>query len=281
MKNNLKFKLIFNAMLFVIILNGCAKNENTTTGNPFVALAMTSSPANSSVAKNNKTIWDLLLPKSFAYPPPALLLDAVGNNVTITSIWINFRQIEFKYDEVASGSEADGDSVEFDSIHSVDLLSNSPQPFVSGNINISNMRRVKLKLAKTSTLPIGAPNDFLGKSIFISGAVNGQTFTFSTQDETVIEIAGPTLVSALENRTLLIELQIANLIKKTNLSSIVAMTNINDTNRIPFTNPCANIENGASDLFTCFYKGLEKESNLGRDDDGDYVLDPDEVKVKN
>lgn len=281
MKNNFTLKLIVNSILPIMLLSSCSKNENTTTGNPFVSLAMTSSPANSTVAKNNNTFWDLLIPRSFAYPPPGSLLDAVGSNITITSIWINFRQIEFKYDEVASGSEADGDSVEFDTIHSVDLLSNSPQPFVSGNINISNMRRVKLKLAKTITLPTGAPNDFLGKSIFISGTVNGQNFTFSTQDETVIEIAGPTLLAAVENRTLLIELQIANLIKKTNLSSITTATNISDTNRVPFTNPCTNIENGASDLFTCFYKGLEKESNLGRDDDGDYVLDPNEDKVKN
>jgi hypothetical protein len=274
-------KQIFRLLFVITILVSCQKNKNTTTGNPFVSLAIASSPANTTVAKNNKTIWGLLIPQSYAYPPPALLLDAVGSNVNISSIWINFSQIEFKYDEVASGSEVDGDSIEFNSIYTVDLLSNAPQPFVSGNISISNMRRVKIKLAKTNALPTGAPLGLLGKSIFISGTVNGHAFTYSTEDETVIEIAGPMLVAAIENRTLLIELQIANLIKRTNLSNITSATNINDTNKVPATNPCATIENGASDLFTCFYKGFEKESNLGRDDDGDFVLDAGESKVKN
>lgn len=277
----MKNKKLFTGVLIIAILVGCQKNKNTTTGNPFVSLAMTSSPANATVAMNNKSIWDFLIPKSFAYPPPPLLLDSVGSNVTISSMWVNFTQIEFKYDEITSGSEIDGDSVEFNNIFAVDLLSNNPQPFASGAINVTNMRRVKLKLAKSTTLPSGAPVGFLGKSIYISGTVNGHNFTYSTENETVVEIAGPTLVSAIENRTLLIELQIANLIKKTNLSSITSATDINDNNRVPFSNPCSNIENGASDLFTCFYKGLEKESNLGRDDDGDYILDAEETKVKN
>ena len=277
----MKNKFILSSILISVLWVSCQKSENTTTGNPMVALAITSSPANATVVRNKTPIWDLLIPKSYAYQPPNLLVDAAGNSVTINSIWINFSQIEFKYDEIASGSEVDGDSIEFDGIYAVDLLSNTPQPFVSGYLSTSNMRRVKLKLAKNSSLASGAPSGFLGKSIFVSGTVNGNNFTYSTEDETVIEIAGPTLVSAVENRTLLIELQIANLIKKTNLSGISTTTNINDTNRISATNPCANIENGAADLFTCFYKGFEKESNLGRDDDGDFILDAEEDKVKN
>lgn len=276
----MKNKLLFKLLILIIIFGSCSKSENTTTGNPFISLAMTASSSEATVAKWNKTIWSFLIPTSFAYPPPAILLDAAGNNITINSIWVNFRQIEFKYDEVASESESDGDDIEFDNIYAVDLLSNNPQPFVSGAINLSHMRRIKLKLAKATTLPSGAPSGFLEKSIFISGTVNGHSFSYSTENETVIEIAGPSLLTVVSNRTLLIELQIANLIKKTNLSSISSSTNINDSNRVPVSNPCSNIENGASDLFTCFYKGFEKESNFGRDDDGDYVLDENEDTVK-
>ena len=277
----MKSKLIIGFALMATFFGSCQKNQNTTTGNPFVSLAMTSSPENATVTKINNSIWQILLPKSFAYPPPPTLLDSAGNTVTITSAWVNFEQIEFKYEEAASGSEVDGDSVEFNSIFAVDLLSNTPQAFVSGNINVSQMRRVKLKLARVSSLPVGAPADFMGKSIYLSGTVNGHAFTYSTQDETVIEIAGPTLIAAVENSTLLIELQLANLIKRTNLSTITSTTNINDSNKVSVSNPCPNIENGASDLFTCFYIGLEKESDFGRDDDGDYILDPDEDSVKN
>ncbi len=276
----MKTKMNLKILILVLLLFGCKKSENTTTGNPFVSLAMTSSSSSATVANKNNLLMDFILPKGFAYPAPSLLYDAAGNSVTINSIWINFQQIEFKYDEVASGSESDGDSIEFNNTYAVNLLSSTPQPFVSGSIKVSQMRRVKIKLAKTNTIPTSAPNGFLGKSIYISGSVNGNVFTYSTQDETVMEIAGPNLISATENRTLLIELQIANLIKKTNLSSITSTTNINDGNRVLASNPCGNIENGAADLFTCFYKGFEKESNLGRDDDGDYVLDSNEDKVK-
>lgn len=280
MKNNNSFTLIPTLILTSVLIQGCQKNENTTTGNPFVSVAMSSSPANATVAQVDKKVWDLLIPKSFAYPPPALLLDAAGNSVTINAIWANFGQLEFKFNETASGSEIDGVSIEFSTPKSVNLLANNPQPFVQGQINISQMRRVKLKLTKTTALPTGAPSGFLGKSIYISGTIKGHAFTYSTQDETVIEIAGPTLLTAVENRTLLIELQIANLIKKTNFSNITTPTDINDGNRVLTTNPCANIESGAADLFTCFYKGFARESNLGRDDDGDFTLDPNEESVK-
>jgi hypothetical protein len=143
------------------------------------------------------------------------------------------------------------------------------------------MRRIKLKLIRLPSLPVGAPTGFLNKSIFIQGTVNGNNFTYSTEDESVIEIAGPQIVSAVANRTLLLELQIANLIKKTNLSAIVGATNISDGNKIPAVTPCNAIDASANDLFTCFRKGIETESNLGRDDDGDFQLDPLEEKVKN
>ncbi len=270
---------VVTAFLVILASYGCQKlSENTTTGNPFVSVAITSSAANTTVVKSS--IWDLFLQKSYAYPPPASMPDAAGNVVIVNSVWINFGQIEFKFDQTATGSEVDGDSIEFQGVYAINMLSSSPQSFVSGNINIPLMRRVKLKLVKTVSLPSGAPSGFLGKSIFISGTVNGNAFTYSTQDETVIEIAGPTLLPAISNSTLLIELQIANLIKKTNLSAVTATTNIDSGNKVTVTNPCAAIESGASDLYTCFFKGLGKESNLGRDDDGDFVIDLEEASVK-
>jgi len=278
MKNKNLLQIVIAVMTFI----GCQqKSDNTTTGNPFVSVAATSSANNTNVAKIKPSLLDLILPRAIAYPPPPTLLDAAGNTIVIQSVWVNFGKIEFKYDEIASGFEVDGDSIEFSGTYTVDLLSNTPASFVSGPISLSQMRRIKFKLIRLQSLPVGAPAGFLNKSIYIQGTVNGNSFTYSTEDEAVIEVAGPQLVSAIANRTLLLELHIANLIKKTNLSAVVGTTNITDGNRVPSANPCSTIDTSASDLFTCFRKGIETESNLGRDDDGDFQLDPQEEKVKN
>ena len=275
----MKNRILLAALILTIYI-GCQKSENTTTGNPFVSLAITSSSANATVVKLKHNVMDLLMPKAFAYPPPATLLDAVGNTVIIQSVWINIEKIEFKQLELADTSEVDGSDVEFQGPYSIDLLAASPAPIDAGRVSLAQLRRMKVKLAKVTVLPTGAPSGFLTKSIYISGTVNGNSFSYSTEDETVVEIAGPQLVNAVENSTLLLELQTANLIKKTNLTSISGTTNIDDTNRIPIAGLCPNIDTSASDLFTCFRKGFETESNLGRDDDNDFQLDTEEDTVK-
>lgn len=281
MKNNIKNKINYlfriTAVIAYSITIGCQKNsENTTTGNPLVSLAATSSAANATIAMAKPSFFNLFFPKAIAYPPPATLLDAAGNTVVIQAVWVNFGAVEFKFEETATGAEVDGDSVEFTGPYSVDLLSPAPTTFVTGAINLAQMRRMKIKLVRVTGLPSGAPADFLNKSMYIQGTVNGHAFSYSTEDESVVEIAGPQIVSAVESRTLLLELQVANLIKKMNLSTIVGVTNITDGNRVAVVTPCASIDASATDLFTCFYKGFETESNLGRDDDGDFHLDVDE-----
>lgn len=271
---------ILLTILILMVYIGCQKSENTTTGNPFVSLAVTSSSANATVAKLRHNLIDLLIPKAFAYPPPATLLDAAGNTVVIQSAWISIEKIEFKQLELADVGEVDGTDVEFQGPYSIDLLSTTPSPVDAGRVSLGQLRRIKIKLARVAVLPAGAPAGFLNKSIYISGTVNGNGFSYSTQDETVAEIAGPQLVSAVENSTLLLELQAANLIKKINLTSIAVPTDIDDANRVAAANPCPNIDVSASDLFTCFRKGFETESNLGRDDDNDFRLDLGEETVK-
>lgn len=275
----MKNRILLTSLILMVSIS-CQKSENTTTGNPFVSLAVTSSSANATVVKLRHNMMDLLMPKAFAYPPPASLLDAVGNTVVIQSVWINIEKIEFKQLELADVGEVDGSDVEFQGPYSIDLLAASPVPIDAGRVSLGQLRRIKVKLARVAALPVGAPAGFLTKSIYISGTVNGNSFSYSTQDETVVEIAGPQLVSVVENSTLLLELQTANLIKKIDLSSINSTVNIEDSNRVPVAGPCTNIDASASDLFTCFRKGFETESNLGRDDDNDFQLDPEEDAVK-
>ena len=114
----------------------------------------------------------------------------------------------------------------------------------------------------------------------MSGQVNGQNFTFSTSGESEVQIAGPTALTPLSNKTMLLEFRAANLVKKINLSAITTTTNIGDSNRVNATNPCPGIDASAGDLFSCLLKGLETESNLGRDDDGNFRIDAIEQAVK-
>jgi hypothetical protein len=143
------------------------------------------------------------------------------------------------------------------------MFSSAPQLLGFNIITVNQARRIKIKLIKTTTNPSGAPVGFLGKSIYISGQVNGQSFSFSTIDESEIQVAGPSAVTPVTNKAMLLELKTANLIKKINLSAITTATNIDDSNKVNVANPCPNIDASATDLFTCFRKGLESESNLG------------------
>ncbi|OFZ28954.1 MAG: hypothetical protein A2622_12710 [Bdellovibrionales bacterium RIFCSPHIGHO2_01_FULL_40_29] len=274
MKNRILFSIFF------MLLSCQNKSENTTTGNPLISIAATASGAAATAFIKPQNFLDLLFPVAIAYPPPSTLFDAVGNTVVIQSVWINLGQIEFKYEESASGGEIDGAEVEFQGPYAIDLLSDSPATFATGQISTSQMRRIKVKLVRLELLPTGAPAGFISKSIYIQGTVNGNSFSYSTQDESVIEIAGPQLVTAIQNKTLLLELHTANLIKKIDLTAISGTTNIDDSNRVASTNSCPTIHAGASDLFTCFLRGFETESNLGRDDDGDYKIDIEEESVK-
>ena len=268
----------------ILLLAGCqgTQNGNTQTGNPLVAFAMTAAPTSATVFHQRvpKNLLELLIPSAYAYPAPASMMDANGNTVTMNQNWINIGQIEFKASETVDVGEISGSSVSFQGPYAVDLFSPNPGNIGFNNLNLNQVRRIRIRLARTSSVPMTAPNGFLGRSIFLGGTVNGHNFTFSTMDESEIQIAGPYGVVPVENKTFLLELKTANLIKKINLSSISTTVNINDGNKVSAANPCPTIDNSASDLFTCFRKGLETESNLGRDDDGNFQIDSGEGSVR-
>lgn len=272
------FKIIMATVLFF----GCSnKSGNTTTGNPLVGISVAGSASNATVFYKPKfKFLDLLVTPVYAFPPPSSLFDANGNTVLLQTYWLTIGEIEFKASETPDSGEVDGDDVKFKGPYTVDLFDTSPQVLEVSPLNVPDLRRIKLKLIKTSSLPAGAPAGLTGKSMYISGQVNGNSFSFSTVDESEVQVAGPQAVSPQNNKSFLLEFKTANLIKKINLSAITSGTNIDDSNRVPAVNPCPQIDNSASDLFTCFRKGLETESNLGRDDDGNFNLDSNEDSVK-
>lgn len=270
-------KLLVLTLLFL----SCSKSGNTTTGNPLVGLAAVGSASSATAFHKQKfKFLDLLIAPVYAFPPPGSLLDSNGNTVVLNLYWINMGEIEFKASETPDSGEVDGDDVKFQGPYTVDLFNSSPEVLEMSSLSNVGLRRIKLKLVKVSSLPASAPAGLTGKSIYISGQVNGHTFSFSTTEESQVEIAGPQAVSPINNKSFLLEFKTADLIKKINLSAITGTTDIDETNRIPATSPCPQIDSSADDLFTCFRKGLETESNLGRDDDGNFNLDTDEDSVK-
>ena len=278
----LKMFITLNSIISATLLLSCSdKSGNTTTGNPLVGISVAGSASNATVFHKQKfKFLDFLITPVYAFPPPNSMFDSIGNSVTLQKYWISLGEIEFKATETPDAGEVDGEDVHLKGPYTVDLFSTSPQVLEMGLVNSVGLRRVKLKLIRTSSLPAGAPAELMGKSIYISGQVNGNTFSYTTTEESQAEVAGPQAVNPQNNKAFLLELRTANLIKKINLSAVSGTTNIDDSNRIPAVNPCPQIDNSASDLFTCFRKGLETEATVGRDDDGDFSLDSSEDVVK-
>ncbi|OYZ16012.1 MAG: hypothetical protein B7Y39_16260 [Bdellovibrio sp. 28-41-41] len=272
----------FLVALLLVLIGGCQKkSENTTTGNPSMSMSMTSSSSNATAMNFKKFHFlDFINSPAFAFPAPASLTDSAGNIVILTYNWVSIGEIEFKSTESEGAGEVDGSEIAFAGPYTIDLFSATPSAIGSSVIPSAQIQRIKFKLKKTDVLPSAAPSGLSGKSIYISGQVAGHAFSYSTTEESEVQISGPKSVALSQGKTLLLEVHSANIIKKINLSSINAATEISESNRVIVANPCPGIDSSATDLFTCFRKGIESESNLGRDDDGNFRLDGSDEVVK-
>lgn len=273
---------IFLQLALSATLVGCTKSGGTTSGNPFVSFNVTSSSQTATVAFYHKVLQRLSefwAPTALASTPPSMV-DATGKTVLLSQFWITINQIEFEATQNRSSDEVDGANVEFLGPYSVDMLAAVPQSIGQKTLNINGVRRIKLSLSATIQMPASAPSGLSGNSIFIAGSVNGHAFTFSTSDESEVEIGGPNLVQIPDHSDVVWQLQSANLIKQIDLSSITANTDISPSNRVNATNPCPAIDSSATDLYTCFRRGFETESNLGVSKDGSGDLGPNDEKIR-
>lgn len=274
----MKKSLIY--LLCSLILGGCNTNSGgTSTGNPLVSFKMTGSSQASTVAffrPNFVSPWlyEILKP-AMALPPPTLT-DSGGLTISLSEAWIVVKEVEFKATEAKEVDEVDGSEVSFTGPFVVNLLATNPESFGQARIPSSTIRRIKMGLDNNATtLPNTAPPALSGKSIYWKGVVNGHDFTFASTQGYQYELGGPNGVSLTDNSNVLMSIHTADLFKKINLSAITATTDISENNRVTATNPCPTIDASASDLYTCFTKGLQSEANLGKDDDGDDELSGD------
>lgn len=259
------------------LLVGCngtgTKSDSTVT----TGFSMTGSGQNAIAQTKLEKIFSWMVPSAYALTPP-LLVDSTGANITLDEAWIVIKEIEFEVKEFEHINEIDQD-FEYEGPFFVDLLSNSPVNF--GNVEIPKLglHRIEMELHKSNTLPAQAPLGLAGKSIYLSGTVNGIAFDFSSDESTDFEISGPNAVMPESTKDMLVAIRIADLVKKIDLSSIVAPTSISTTSRISVANPCPLIEPSATDLYTCFREGLESEADFGKDD-GDFELDGRDESIK-
>jgi hypothetical protein len=158
------------------------------------------------------------------------------------------------------------------------MFTTSPETLASGNLINSQFRRIKFNLKKVLSLPVGAPSGLSGNAVYISGTVNGNPFTFSTTSEIEISVAGANLVGAQNMDTLLLQIKIANLIKKIDFSAITSSTDVNEGNR-PLS-LCPQINSSATDIYNCMMNGFSSEANMGRDLNGDGEFEASEDTVK-
>lgn len=263
---------LFIAILVIAGIISC-KNKGTSTGNPLVSLNMTGSAQTATASYKHKKnhFWSWLVGTAYAFAPPPTILDSTNLTVNLSDFWINISEIELKYDETAQAGEVNGDSIGFIGPYTINLFSNSPIPAASANLPLSALRRIKYKTTNISDLSSGAPAGMLNSNLYLTGTINGNNFIFQSSEQLIIETAGPNLVILNDGDSLLLQIQTADLIRKIDLSAVTNNTNINESNRLSFTNPCPLIDASASDVYTCFIKGLAAQTKVGKDD-GDNVF---------
>lgn len=267
--------------LTMTLIAGCNSGGGSSSGVSSTVvttgLTMTGSGQSAVARADWQKTLSFFIPSAYALTPPPLF-DSNNSSVSLNEAWIVIKEIEFEAEEVDDGSENDEDEVEFEGPFFVDLLSDSPESFGDAVIPATGLKRVKMKLHEAESIPANVPSELSSKSIYLSGAVNGFAFTYAADDSTEFEISGPNAIFPNSSQDLLIVIRIADLFSKIDLSSINAQTDIHAGNRVNAADPCPLIDPEATDLYTCFRKGLSSESSFGKDD-GDNDLDEDDETV--
>lgn len=264
-----------------LMMTGCS-SQKETSGNITASIVMTGANQTATVAGREKIfdrLLDLVVPKAFAFVPPSMV-DSTGAPVSLTSAWIVIKEIEFESEETGAADETDGDEIEFQGPYAVNLLSTSPAVLDTKEIPQGNFRRIKMKLHKPESAVTGAPPQLVNNSIYFVGSVGSNSFTFESDDTTEFEIGGPNPVLPSDGSSILVQIQLANVMKQIDLSGLPNGATVSASNRYSGANLCPAISASATDVYTCFRLGLRKHADWGEDRDGDDDLDSSDSSVK-
>lgn len=254
--------------LTTVYFSSCNSNPGSTNNAVTTNFAITGSGMNATVS----TSW--ILPSAYALTPPPLV-DSNMANVDLYEAWIAVKNVHFfrSADPDALTTAAD----HYQGPFFVDLLDGTPEPFGSIRLFPEGLRRVKLLLHKSNSIPAGAPAGLSGNSIYLRGQVNGHDFSYASDDTTVFQVYGDNAVAPESGKSLLMTIRTANLFKKIDLSAITGNVSITSTNRVNAANPCPLIHATATNLYTCFRQGMNKEAKFGQDDGDDDLSDSESV----
>lgn len=260
-------------------LSGCSLKKDSA-GAVNTGFKMTGSSSGANVVKNMKpSLMSLLFPRATALTPP-VIVDSTGLSINLTSAWIDIEQVEFEQAETRDASEADGTEVEFNGPYAVDLLSTNPLVLDTKPVPDLPYKRIKMKLHKAESSLAGTPSQLVGNSIYLAGTVGGNSFTYQSSDGSEFEIGGANPILPKDGVDLMVSINIANVFKQINLSSLPNGAAISASSPYPGTNLCPSIDPSAADIYSCVRKALEKHGNFGNDDAGNGNLDASTEKVK-
>lgn len=259
---------------------GCAADKPAATSSVTTGFKMTSSSSATTVAKTKRpSLLNALLPKAIALNPPSMA-DSGGLPITLTSAWMSIEQIEFEQSEVRGSGEVDGSESEFKGPYAVDLLLSSPLSLDIKSIPALPFKRIKMKLHKAESSLAGIPSQLISNSIYLSGTVGGNQFTYQSPDTVEFEIGGSKPVIPKSGIDLLVSINIANVFKQINMASVPNGATISPTNRYPGTSLCPSIDTSANDIYSCVRGALQKHANFGGDKAGNGNLDASDEKVR-
>ncbi len=273
-------KYIFKKILlvfFLVLTYGCT--ESTITGNPlrnatgFTAIAQFDPPIAAFSLWNS--ISNLFFPTAFA--TSQTFPDASGRVVSVNGAWIALKDIEFKETQFVDGSE--GNDIKFVGPYYINLMTTNPAAVDVMNTEMITYKRVISSLHKEQFVPPQVPVQMQNKSIYLFGTVDGIQFEFSSEESFNLEISGATSITPEPGKNLILAFYFRRLIKKIDLSLISSFTVISDSNKVDAIDPCPEIDPDASDLYTCFKVGLEIESTLGLDSNGDFEIGADDPTI--
>lgn len=267
------------ALVLTVGIAGCGK-KNLKASTVSSTLSMTAGSKPATVAMQKSWI-DLLMPRALALVP-ATIVDSTGLVINLNSSWVVVRDIEFEASELPGAGEVDGAEVTFKGPYFVDLLSISPIVLDTQLIPASGFQRIKMKLEKSGgvALPPGAPAALSTHSIYVTGTVGVNNFTYQSDDGTEMHMGGPKTVTPVDKGQVLVEINFSNIFKQINMSTVANNEVISSASRHAGVNLCDLIDPSAQDIYTCIRKALEKNANVGEDADHDDSLEANEDAVK-
>ena len=108
-------------------------------------------------------------------------LNRAGDNVNLTKFLVNFKEIEL---ELADGFYGSDDDIELKGPFEIDLLSGNLIPLINVNIPNGTYEEIEFEFDKSEN-----PNsELFGKSMKMTGEINGKAFIFWHDFEDEIEI---------------------------------------------------------------------------------------------